>query len=250
MAAVFNRYCSTSLRIRKNKEKTMQIIIVEDEENIRKELKQLLQNAMYEVTTIESFSDVAGQITRMEPMPDLVLLDLTLPEESGFAICTKIREYSEIPVIFLTSRTDSMDELTGILKGADDYITKPFNAPILLARIANVLKRTAKKDAVDAAKDLLQLEHKGVVLNLSAGTIEYAGKREELTKNELKILHFLYQRPGEIVPRVEIIEYLWDNEAFIDDNTLSVNMTRIRGKLLEIGVEDFIETRRGMGYRI
>lgn len=186
----------------------MQIIIVEDEENIRKELKQLLQNAMYEVTTIESFSDVAGQITRMEPMPDLVLLDLNLPEESGFAICTKIREYSEIPVIFLTSRTDSMDELTGILKGADDYITKPFNAPILLARIANVLKRTAKKDAVDAAKDLLQLEHKGVVLNLSAGTIEHAGKREELTKNELKILHFLYQRPGEIVPRVEIIEYL------------------------------------------
>ena len=147
-------------------------------------------------------------------------------------------------MIFLTSRTDSMDELTGILKGADDYITKPFNAPILLARIANVLKRTAKKDAVDAAKDLLQLEHKGVVLNLSAGTIEYAGKREELTKNELKILHFLYQWP------VEIIEYLWDNEAFIDDNTLSVNMTRIRGKLLEIGVEDFIETRRGMGYRI
>ena len=210
----------------------MQIIIVEDEENIRKELKQLLQNTMYEVTTIESFSDVAGQITRMEPMPDLVLLDLNLPEESGFAICTKIREYSEIPVIFLTSRTDSMDELTGILKGADDYITKPFNAPILLARIANVLKRTAKKDAVDAAKDLLQLEHKGVVLNLSAGTIEHAGKREELTKNEL------------------IIEYLWDNEAFIDDNTLSVNMTRIRGKLLEIGVEDFIETRRGMGYRI
>ena len=223
---------------------------MEDEENIRKELKQLLQNAMYEVTTIESFSDVAGQITRMEPMPDLVLLDLNLPEESGFAICTKIREYSEIPVIFLTSRTDSMDELTGILKGADDYITKPFNAPILLARIANVLKRTEKKDAVDAAKDLLQLEHKGVVLNLSAGTIEHAGKREELTKNELKILHFLYQRPGEIVPRVEIIEYLWDNEAFIDDNTLSVNMTRIRGKLLEIGVEDFIETRRGMGYRI
>ena len=94
------------------------------------------------------------------------------------------------------------------------------------------------------------LVHKGVVLTLSAGTIAHAGQREELTKNELKILHFLYQRPGEIVPRVEIIEYLWDNEAFIDDNTLSVNMTRIRGKLLEIGVEDFIETRRGMGYRI
>ena len=143
-----------------------------------------------------------------------------------------------------------MDELTGILKGADDYITKPFNAPILLARIASVLKRTAKKDAMDSPKDALQMEHKGVLLNLSAGTIEYQGKREELTKNELKILHFLYQRPGEIVPRVEIIEYLWDNEAFIDDNTLSVNMTRIRGKLLEIGVEDFIETRRGMGYRI
>ena len=99
-------------------------------------------------------------------------------------------------------------------------------------------------------KDLLQLEHKGVVLNLSAGTIEHGGKKEELTKNELKILHYLFRKPGEIVPRVEIIEYLWDNEAFIDDNTLSVNMTRIRGKLMEIGAEDFIETRRGMGYRI
>lgn len=228
----------------------MRIVIVEDEENIRKELKQLLQNSMYEVLAIEDFSDVAEQVIRMNPEADLVLLDLNLPEESGFTICTKIREHSEIPVIFLTSRTDSMDELTGILKGADDYITKPFHAPILLARIANVLKRTEKKDTGEPEKDPLHLEHKGVILNLSAGTIEHAGKREELTKNELKILHFLFQRPGEIVPRVEIIEYLWDNEAFIDDNTLSVNMTRIRGKLLEIGVDDFIETRRGMGYRI
>lgn len=228
----------------------MHIIIVEDEENIRRELKQLLQNAMYEVTTIEDFSDVAGQVLGMNPWADLVLLDLNLPEESGFYICTKIREQGEIPVIFLTSRTDSMDELNGILKGADDYITKPFNAPILLARIANVLKRTAKKHSGEIKKDLLQLEHKGVVLNLSAGTIEHGGKKEELTKNELKILHYLFRKPGEIVPRVEIIEYLWDNEAFIDDNTLSVNMTRIRGKLMEIGAEDFIETRRGMGYRI
>ena len=250
MAAVFNRYCSTSLRIRANKEKTMQIIIVEDEENIRKELKQLLQNAMYEVTTIESFSDVAGQITRMEPMPDLVLLDLNLPEESGFAICTKIREYSEIPVIFLTSRTDSMDELTGILKGADDYITKPFNPPILLARIGVVLKRTTDKNAEKSRGNALNMEYKGVILNVVGGCIEHEGKKTDLTKNELKILHLLYQKKGEIVPRLDMIEYLWDNEVFIDDNTLSVNVTRLRGKLADIGVTDFIETKRGMGYRI
>lgn len=228
----------------------MQIVIVEDDKGIRKELKQLLKNALYEVKIIEEFKDVAGQICRMTPLPDLVLLDLNLPEESGFDICTRLKEHSDIPIIFLTSRTDSMDELTGILKGADDYITKPFNPPILLARIDVVLKRTTNRNAEKSRTDALNLEYKGVILNVAGGYIEYKEKKADLTKNELKILHLLYQKKGEIVPRLDMIEYLWDNEVFIDDNTLSVNVTRLRGKLADIGVTDFIETKRGMGYRI
>lgn len=228
----------------------MQIVIVEDDKSIRKELKLLLENAFYEARIIEEFEDVAGQICSMEPAPDLVLLDLNLPGESGFDICTKLRERTDIPIIFLTSRTDSMDELTGILKGADDYITKPFNSPILMARIGVVLKRTTNRNAGKQRDNALCLEYKEVTLNLAGGYIEHAGKRVDLTKNELKILHLLYQKKGEIVPRLDMIEYLWDNEVFIDDNTLSVNVTRLRGKLAEIGVTDFIETKRGMGYRI
>lgn len=228
----------------------MQIVIVEDDEGIRKELKRLLKNAFYEVVTIETFENVATQICSMTPAPDLVLLDLNLPGESGFDICTKLKEHSDVPIIFLTSRTDSMDELTGILKGADDYITKPFNPPILLARIGVVLKRTTNKNAEKSRTDALNLEYRDVILNVAGGYIEHDGKKADLTKNELKILHLLYQKKGEIVPRLDIIEYLWDNEVFIDDNTLSVNVTRLRGKLADIGVKDFIETKRGMGYRI
>lgn len=228
----------------------MQIVIVEDDEGIRKELKRLLENAFYQVTVIESFTDVAGQVRVLCPAADLVLLDLNLPGESGFDVCRKLREYSDIPIIFLTSRTDSMDELTGILNGADDYITKPFNPPILLARIGVVLKRTTSKNAVKSTNDTIHLEYKGVTLNLAGAYVEHAGKKTDLTKNELKILHLLYQKKGEIVPRMDMIEYLWDNEVFIDDNTLSVNVTRLRNKLSEIGVKDFIETKRGMGYRI
>lgn len=228
----------------------MQIVIVEDDEGIRKELKRLLENAFYEVVTIETFENVATQICSMTPAPDLVLLDLNLPGESGFDICTKLKEHSDVPIIFLTSRTDSMDELTGILKGADDYITKPFNPPILLARIGVVLKRTTNKNAEKSRTDALNLEYRGVILNVAGGYIEHDGKKADLTKNELKILHLLCQKKGEIVPRLDMIEYLWDNEVFIDDNTLSVNVTRLRGKLADIGVKDFIETKRGMGYRI
>ena len=222
----------------------MHILIVEDDAAIRQELKQLLENALYQVTALDAFGDAAGDILKADP--DIVLLDLNLPEESGFDICTKVRAVSEVPIIFLTSRTDSMDELTGMLKGGDDYITKPFQPPILLARIAAVLKRTRKETEGEAAR----LSHKGVELDVARGYISFQGRKTELSKNELKILHCLFKKKGEIVPRVEIIEYLWDNQVFIDDNTLSVNMTRIRSKLEEIGVEGFIETRRGMGYRI
>ena len=221
----------------------MHIIIVEDEPIIRKELKILLENALYEVTVPEYFENVAEFIVQQNP--DMVLLDLGLPGISGFDICTRIREESEVPIIFLTSSADSMNELTGMLKGGDDYITKPYQAPILLARIAAILKRTSKGRGESG-----NLTVKGVQLNLAQAELVFQGKRVGLTKNELKVVHYLFCHPGEIVPRLDMVEYLWDNQVFIDDNTLSVNITRIREKLKEIGVEDLIETKRGMGYRV
>ncbi|MEZ3487256.1 MAG: response regulator transcription factor [Lachnospiraceae bacterium] len=222
----------------------MHIVIVEDDAVIRQELKLLLENARYQVTAPGDFSDVASFVLSEEP--DLVLLDLNLPEESGFSVCSKIRAESEVPVIFVTSRTDSMDELTGILKGGDDYITKPFQTPVLLARIGAVLKRTCRY----AKEEPVRLVHREAELNLARGTVSFRGRQTELSRNELKILHLLFQKKGEIVSRADMVEYLWDNQVFIDDNTLSVNITRIRGKLKQIGISDFIETKRGMGYRI
>lgn len=221
----------------------MHILIVEDEPAIRQELRLLLENALYQVTALDVFEDVAADVLKIGP--DLVLLDLNLPGESGFDICTKIRSASEVPIIFVTSRTDSMDELTGLMKGGDDYITKPFQAPILLAHIAAVLKRTVRVES-ESSKML----HKDVELDLAKGCLSFREQAVELTKNELKIMHDLFQNKGNIVSRADLIEYLWDNQVFIDDNTLSVNITRIRGKLEQIGVQDFIRTKRGLGYYI
>ena len=221
----------------------MKIFIVEDEPEIRLGLKALLENALYQTQTTESFESLVDQI--LEAEPDLVLLDWNLPGENGDWVLNKVRARSSVPVIFLTSRTDAMDELSGMLKGADDYITKPFQPPILLARIAAVLKRSRKD-----TEDQLRMTYKGVTLDLSRGTVCFQEKETELSRNELKILYCLFVKKGEIVARPDLIEELWDQQVFIDDNTLSVNITRIRGKLKEIGVENFIETRRGMGYKI
>lgn len=221
----------------------MKILVVEDDPVIRQELKQLLENALYQVTVATEFQNIEENVMRLNP--DLILLDVNLPGESGFDICRKIRAGSDVPIIFVTSRTDSMDELNGMLKGGDDYITKPFNPPVLLARIAAVLKRT-RKGSMDETK----LFHKGVELDLACGCVRYQGKQADLSRNELKILSFLFRHKTEIVSRIDLIEYLWDQQVFIDDNALSVNVTRLRGKLEEIGIHDFIETKRGMGYRI
>lgn len=221
----------------------MNILIVEDDAAIRQEIKQLLENALYQVTVLAEFRNTAEDI--LEIQPDLVLMDVNLPVKSGFDVCQKLREKSDVPVIFVTSRTDSMDELSGMLKGGDDYITKPFNAPVLLAHIAAVLKRTQKTN-IEEKKNI----HKGVELDTAHGSVMYQGKCAELSKNELKILYCLFKHKNEIVSRIDLVEYLWDQQAFIDDNALSVNMTRLRSKLEEIGIHDFIETKRGMGYRI
>lgn len=220
----------------------MKIIIVEDEIIIRNELQILLENAGYETVAPESFSDITEQI--IKEVPDLILLDVNLPGISGFDICTQLRGKTEVPVIFLTSRTDSMDELTGILRGADDYITKPYQVPILLARIAAVLKRTK------GIRETTSFTCGEVTLDILKCCLIHGEKSVELTKNEMKILHMLFQNSGNYVGRTDLIEYLWENQIFIDDNTLSVHITRIREKLKNLGVSDFIETKRGVGYRI
>ena len=221
----------------------MNILIIEDDPALRQELKQLLENALYEVTLLTEYDNPTEEILNI--LPDLVLMDVNLPGESGFAICQKLREVSDIPVIFLTGRTDSMDELCGMLKGGDDYITKPFHPPLLLARIAAVLKRV-KKQQEQQNRDI----HRGVELDRARACVRYQGKQADLSKNELKILCCLFRHKNEIVSRMDLVEYLWDQQVFIDDNALSVNVTRLRGKLENIGIHDFIETKRGMGYRI
>ena len=225
-------------------EKLMHIFVVEDEPVIRRELKFLLENAMYRVTVVEDYKDVPELVKREKP--DLVLLDVNLPGASGFDICTRLREQADVPVIFLTGRTDSMDELTGILKGGDDYITKPYQVPILLARIQAVLKRT--KGA--GKEESTVLSHKDAQLDIAGCRLTIGKNKVDLTKQEMKILHLLFLHAGEFVARMDLVEYLWENQIFIDDNTLSVHVTRIREKLRSAGIEGFIETKRGMGYRI
>lgn len=221
----------------------MHIFVVEDDPLIRRELKVLLENAMYQVTAPDTFGSITKQIAACQP--DLVLLDVNLPGMSGFDICTRLREQMEIPVIFLTSRTDSMDELNGMLRGGDDYITKPYQAPILLARIGAVLKRSR---GMEDGKVLFAW--KDVHLDISKCSLSYQSEKVELTKNEMKILYLLFQHGGSFVSRMDLIEYLWENHIFIDDNTLSVHITKLRDKLKTIGVQNFIETKRGIGYRI
>lgn len=222
----------------------MHIFVVEDEAVIRRELKLLLENALYQVTAAETFVSLEKQI--LEARPDLVLLDVNLPNSSGFEVCKNLRAESDVPIIFLTSRTDSMDELNGILGGADDYITKPYQASILLARIAAVLKRTKREGREHAGT----ISCGGVVLDTFGCRLSVRDKSVELTKNEMKILQYLFTHAGVYVPRMDLIEYLWDNQMFIDDNTLSVHVARIREKLRGLGIDNLIETKRGMGYRV
>ncbi|MBL1225021.1 response regulator transcription factor [Enterococcus sp. BWR-S5] len=221
----------------------MNILIIEDEKNVRNELKLLLKNAFYEVLMIEHFDGVVEQI--LAHSPDLVLLDLNLPNQNGQEICRTLRQASTVPVIFLTSDNHVMTELDCILMGGDDFITKPYTPSLLLARIQAVLKRT-----VHQSNEQFVMTHRGVTLNISTYKVSFKSEEIELTKTEFKLLHYLFQRKEEVVPRMDIIVYLWDNDVFIDDNALSVNMTRLRNKLENLGISGFIQTKRGVGYQI
>lgn len=219
------------------------IFIVEDEKTIRDELSIFLSRCGYEVEVPDSFENIIEKIKKSNF--DLILLDINLPIFDGYYICREVRKFSEIPIIIVTSRNSDIDELMSINLGADDFVTKPYNTQILLARIEAILKRVNRSLT---PQDVL--EHKDMKVNLSNGTVTYNDKTVEITKNELKILSYLIKNKGKIVSRENLMNYLWDCEMFIDDNTLSVNVTRIRKKLEEIGLKDIIETRRGLGYII
>lgn len=219
------------------------VLVVEDDENIREELALLLRNHGYQVSVCGESDQVVRRV--QTDAPHLILLDINLPGgEDGFHLCSQIRGFTKIPIIFVTSRNTDMDELNSITLGGDDFIAKPYNTSILLARVASLLKRAYPETETEG------ITHKGVSLHTAAGKLEYEGKSEELTKNEMKILHYLFVNKGKIVSRGDIIEYLWDNEMYVDDNTLSVNITRIRAKLEHLGVSGFIVTKRGRGYLI
>ena len=217
------------------------ILIIEDDEAICRELQMLLQKQGYEAICWNMQEDIRELVKTHDP--HIILLDINLPQMDGFTVCSQLRSFSKVPIIFVTSRNTDMDELCSMQMGGDDFITKPYNTSILLARIAALLKRSYEwKDQ--------NLTHHGVLLDVAMSRVEFQNNTRELTTNEVKILHYMVQHKGEIIPREDLIDYLWDNKLFIDDNALSVNVTRIRNKLRELGVEDFIVTRHRQGYQI
>ena len=219
------------------------IMVIEDDTAIQEELALLLENEGYTPLVVTNFTDILGQAVLERP--DLILLDIGLPRRDGFSLCAALRKAVSAPIIFVTSRDAGVDEVRALSLGGDDYITKPYSVPVLLARIKAVLRRSSgEPEPADT------LEAGGLRLSLTKGVVSANGKTAELTRNELQILACLMAHTGQIVSRADLIDTLWDNQIYIDDNTLSVNMTRLRGKLAEIGLPDAIKTRRGMGYQL
>ena len=219
------------------------ILVVEDDETIVQIVKRHLQSWGYEVCQVEDFAHVIQEFVQKDPQ--LVLLDLKLPFYNGFHWCEEIRKISQVPVLFLSSAADNMNMVMAMSRGADDFIAKPFDLDVLAAKVQAVLRRTYA-----FGQNSSLLEHNGVVLNPGNGTISANGQQADLTKNELKILQILFEHQGRVVSRDAIMTKLWESDSFVDDNTLTVNITRIRRKLESLGIRDFIVTKKGLGYMV
>lgn len=217
------------------------ILLVEDDEVIRQQVKKMLEQWGYEVVLVEDFMEVLSIFVKEEP--HLVLMDIGLPLFNGYHWCQEIRKVSKVPIMFLSSRDQAMDIVMAINMGGDDFVTKPFDQNVLLAKIQGLLRRS-----YEFGKDQSLLEHRGVILNLKAMDLVYQGEVVSLTKNEFQILQVLFERSGNIVSREDLMKELWNSDFFIDDNTLSVNVARLRKKLEAVGLNDFIETKKGVGY--
>ena len=219
------------------------ILIVEDDEIIARSLKKHLESWDYDVVCVEDFSDVMKEF--VGAAPQLVLMDIKLPFYNGYHWCSRIREVSKVPVIFVSSVSDNMNIVMAMNMGGDDFIPKPFDLEVLTAKIQALLRRS-----YDFAGSSSMLEHKGAVLKLLDASLIWNGQQIELTKNELKILQTLMEHKEKIVSREELMEKLWESDAYVDENTLSVNVNRLRKKLSSVGLDDFILTKKGIGYRI
>ena len=217
------------------------ILLVEDDEVIRQQVKKILEQWEYEVVLVEDFMEVLSLFVKEEP--HLVLMDIGLPLFNGYHWCQEIRKVSKVPIMFLSSRDQAMDIVMAINMGGDDFVTKPFDQNVLLAKIQGLLRRS-----YEFGKDQSLLEYMGVILNLKAMDLVYQGEVVSLTKNEFQILQVLFERSGNIVSREDLMKELWNSDFFIDDNTLSVNVARLRKKLEAVGLKNFIETKKGVGY--
>lgn len=222
----------------------MKIMIVEDEPIIRDMIGESIRKWGYETIILDDFSQVLEIF--LKENPHLVLMDINLPVYDGFYWCNKIRDISKVPIIFISSRNTPMDMVMSINMGGDDFIQKPFYEEVLITKIKALLRRTYSYTETDATI----IEHDGVILNLNNGDVFYGDKKAELTKNEFKILNILMQNKGTVVSREKIMRSLWEDESFVDDNTLTVNIARIRKKLAELGKENYIATMKGEGYII
>lgn len=220
------------------------IFIIEDDATIATIISDNLQKWGYETKVVEDFTDVFTEYVNFKP--DLVLMDIVLPLYDGYYWCGKIRKESKVPIIFISSKDTNMDILMAINMGADDYVTKPYSMEILLAKISALIRRTYSYTSNSANL----IEHKGAILNLDDGTLVYQEEKIELTKNEYRILYVLMSNKDVIVSRDKIMRNLWEHESFVDDNTLTVNINRLRKKLDGKGLSSFIATKKGQGYMI
>lgn len=219
------------------------IWIVEDEAEIALSLKKYLESWGYQISLAEDFEHILTTFHALKP--DLVLMDITLPYANGFVWTQKIREVSKVPIIFISSAKENMNIVRAVLAGADDFVSKPFDLNVLLAKIQAILRRT-----YDFGGPTDYLQKDGLIFRIQENTIYYQGKSVELTRNEGRILQMLMSHQGAIVKRTDLMEYLWQNDAFVDENALSVNVNRLRHKLSSIGIEDWIHTRKGLGYQL
>ena len=219
------------------------LFIVEDDKIIASEIQKHFSSWDWEVFVVKDFRNIMKDFARFDP--SVIILDISLPYFDGYHWCSEIRKVSEVPIVFISSASDNMNIVMAVNMGADDFISKPFDINVLYAKIQAVYRRTYEfKEGSNI------VEHRGAILNLSDATVRYNDNLIDLTKNEYGILKTLLESKGKVVSRETIMESLWQSDSFIDDNTLTVNITRLRKKLDEVGLADFIKTKKGMGYLV
>lgn len=219
------------------------IMLVEDDANMANAMRTQLQAWGYEVYCIQNFQKVTEEFLAVEPQ--LVLLDIMLPFFNGYHWCSEIRKHSNVPILFISSASDNMNIIMAMNMGGDDFIAKPFDLNVLLAKVQAILRRT-----YDLTGSIPVLEHKGAILNLNDMTLHYGEQILDLTRNEFRILQTLLEQKGKVVSRNTLMMRLWEIDSYVEENTLTVNINRLRKKLVEIGLEDYIKTKVGCGYII